>query len=540
LKESVASELTTPGLFSRARVALSDLVPSRGTLASGLVARLRERLWLVVLIPVVCYVYVFFASAGHNHLQGYGDFHALTADAFRAGRLHISYRPAAELLSAKNPYDTANMRYWLLDASYYQGKYYTYWGPVPALLLAITKTALGIRYGVGDPHLAVFFCCLTFIAGALLVERIGRRLFPGLPRRYVILGASVFAFANPMLHAVTTPSFYHVAIMAAQAWLLLGLIVAFDVVSEVRTGASRTIGLLLASTSWALAIASRVTVALTVVVFVVALALAASWSLRRRLFAIVKTTLIVAAPLALVSALLLMHNEARFGSYFEFGTNVMLSAFPTFRISSSYLLPNLYSYVLRPFETSCEFPYVFQVWRMGAAAFPTGYVMPVGYMVVEPVVGFLRGNPIAWLVPVSVLFMPRPFDSGSARHRTYAFCLVTFSALAALTGLIGFAVYGATMRYLNDVGSGIVLLGLMGTFALRSHRIGRTVPVATGVLVGALATASIFIGTALGYHGYNSHIERFNPELHEKIAGALSVCGKSVPDVPRYDPAAPR
>jgi hypothetical protein len=528
--------VTTTGLFPRARFALSELVPVPGTRAAGLVRRIRERLWLVVLIPVVCYVYFFFASAGLEHWPGYGDYHDLMADAFRAGRLHISHRPAPELLNAKNPYDPANMRYWLLDASYYQGKFYIYWGPVPALLLSIAKTVLGIRYGVGDQYIATFFCCLTFIGGALLVERMGRRLFPALPRRYVILGASVFGFANPMLHAVTTASFYHVAIMSAQAWLLLGLVVAFDVVSEARTGTSRTIGLLLASTSWGFAIASRVTVALTVAGFVVALALAASWSSQRRLASLVKSTLVLAAPLAVVSALLLVHNKVRFGSYFEFGTNVMLSAFPTFRISSSYLLPNLYSYALRPFETSCEFPYFFQVWRMGPTAFPKGYVMPDGYMVVEPVVGFLRGNPVSWMIPLAVLFVPRPFDPGSARHRAYAFCLVAFSVLIALTGLIGFSVYGATMRYLNDVSAGIVLLGLMGAFALRTHRIGRAAPVVTGALVTALAGASILIGVALGYHGYNGHIERFNPALHEKIEGALSLCGKAVPDVPRYHP----
>jgi hypothetical protein len=536
LKASVATELTTIGLFSRARFALSELVPFPGTLSAGIVRRVRERLWLAVMIPIVCYVYVFFASAGLEHWPGYGDYHDLTADAFRAGRLHISHRPAAELLNAKNPYDPVNMRYWLLDASYYNGKFYVYWGPVPALLLAFAKTVLGIRYGVGDQYIATFFCCLTFIGGALLVERVGRRLFPALPRRYLILGASVFGFANPILHAVTTTSFYHVAIMSAQAWLLLGLVVAFDVISEARTGASRTLGLLIASTSWGFAIASRVTVGLTVVVFVLATAFAAGWSSSRRFVSVVKTMFLLAAPLAVVSVLMLLHNHARFGSYLEFGTNVQLSAFPTFRISSAWLWPNLYSYTLRPFETSCQFPYIFQVWRMGQAAFPKGQVLPDGYMVLEPVVGWLRGTPSSWLIPFALLFVPRPFDVGSARHRAYAFCLVTFSALGTLTGLVGFAVYGATMRYLNDVSAGIVLLGLLGAFALRTHRIGRIVPVATGTLISVLAASTIFIGAALGYHGYNGHIERFNPALHRKVADALSVCGKSVPAVPRYTP----
>jgi hypothetical protein len=105
-----------------------------------------------------------------------------------------------------------------------------------------------------------------------------------------------------------------------------------------------------------------------------------------------------------------------------------------------------------------------------------------------------------------------------------------------LTGLVGGAGYGATMRYLNDVSAGLVLLGLLGAFALRTHRIGRLVPAVTGSLVAVLGGATIFIGAALGYHGYNGHIAKFNPKLHDKLVTALSVCGKSVPDVPRYHP----
>jgi hypothetical protein len=533
---SVSSQVTTHGPLARGRFALAELVPPPGTFARVLFDRARQALWLLVVVPLVCCVYVLFASAGLEDWPGYGDYHELTAEAFRAGRLHISHRPAPELLKAANPYDPVNMRYWLLDASYYQGKYYIYWGPVPALLLAIGKTVLGIRYGIGDQYIAGFFSCLTFVGGALLVERMGRLLFPALPRRYLLLGALVFAFANPMLHAVTTPSFYHVAIMSAQAWLLLGLVVALDVVWGARSVPARPFGLLLAGTAWSLAIASRVTVGLTVAVFVLATALAAGWSSPRRLLGVVRAMLLVAAPLVVVSVLLLIFNKVRFGSYLEFGTNVQLSAFPTFRVSSSYLWPNIYSYTLRPFETSCEFPYVFQAWRMGDAAFPKGQVLPKDYMILEPVVGWLRASPITWLIPLAFVLAPRPFDLGSVRHRAYAFLVATLSAYGMLTGLVGWAVYGATMRYLNDVSSGLMLLGLLGAFTLRTHRIGTLVPWVTGSLVALLSAATIFIGAALGYHGYNGHIERFNPAVHQKLVSALSVCGKSVPDVPRYHP----
>jgi len=105
-----------------------------------------------------------------------------------------------------------------------------------------------------------------------------------------------------------------------------------------------------------------------------------------------------------------------------------------------------------------------------------------------------------------------------------------------LAGLVGVGVYGATMRYLGDVTYGLVLLALVGGYALRAHRFGNYAPRVISSLIVALGSATILFGLALGYHGYNGHVERFNPELDAKLVRALSVCGDIPPDSLHYTP----
>ena len=499
---------------------------------------MRGRFWLHALIVAIWFGYAWLASAGFLYdWPTYGWFHDHQADAFRHGKLSLPIAPAPELVRAANPYDPVNMRYWVLDASYYEGKYYAYWGPVPALLLAAAKSVLGIDRVVGDQYVQFFHLCLGVACGALLIERIARRLFRGTPRWLVALGILAFAAANPTLHTVASPSTYHTAIAAAQTWLIAGLVVAFDAVWKAQTGAARSLPLALAGTLWALSLASRVTVAPAIALFIVLTAWAVGFAAPAgRWLRFVTSGLVLGMPVALVGCALLVYNKLRFDSYLEFGTNLQLAAFPLFQVSKEYFLPNLYSYLFRTFDTSCRFPYVFQIWR-DDAAFPVGTILPKGYMVLEPVVGWFWAIPLTWLIPFAFLFVPRPLGANPRLVRASVWALGSFAALATVTGIVGMGVYGTTMRYMQDVSNGIVFLALMGSYALRTHRlVERYAPRAVSFVVLLLSAATIFFGFALGYHGYNGHVQRFNPELDAKLVKALSVCGTESPKPLRYLP----
>ncbi|HVR20336.1 MAG TPA: hypothetical protein VMS65_11585, partial [Polyangiaceae bacterium] len=275
--------------------------------------RVRSRLWLYALVLLVWAGYAWLASAGGlDDWPSYGWFHDLQADAFRQGKLSLPIEPAPELLRAKDPYDRVNEPHWVLDASYHDGKYYAYWGPVPALLLAAAKSLLGINRTIGDQYIQFFFVCFGFACGAFLIERIARQLIGGISKPLVALGILVFAAANPTPHGIATPSTYLTAIVAAQAWLVAGLVVAFDAVWRAGTTRARAFRVLLAGILWSLALASRVTVAPAILVFIVAGAWAVGFAEpERRLRRFVTNGLLLGVPVALTGCALLVYNKLR-------------------------------------------------------------------------------------------------------------------------------------------------------------------------------------------------------------------------------------
>jgi hypothetical protein len=491
---------------------------------------LRSDLGFLALVVFVFTAYWFLLSAGTHPWPVYGTFHDLQADGFLKGQLNLTLDPAPELVQAKDPYDRANGRYWVFDASYYKGKYFIYWGPVPALLQAAAKGLLQIRRPIGDGNLMLFFLCFAFLAGALVIRRLARRLFPGLPRWLVGLGLLAFAFANSTVHCATSAGTYQVAIVGAQAWLLAGLVFAFEAVWHAGTPRAGNWRLLVAGTCWALAIGSRLTVAFAVALLILITAWTEASESERRFRRAFFVLLLLGVPVALGSFGLLFYNYLRFDNWLEFGSKIQLSGHPTLRIEAAFIPLNILSYSLRPWVTSCEFPYLFQQWNV-RPDFPD-WLMPVpkSYFSPEPVVGFLVALPITWLIPLAFVFAPRPRAPVTRGKRTRLFCLLSFATIASVTGAIGLGVYGSTMRYLSDITFGLVLLSLLAGFGLRMHPLAAHAPRTISLLVGLLATATIVIGLLIGYQGYNGHFRHFNPKLHAKLDKALSFCSKTEPE----------
>jgi hypothetical protein len=490
------------------------------------------RRWrMVVLVVLVCAGYEFFVSAGLDEWPVYGVYHDLQADGFLKGQLSLSLAPAPELLRMKDPYDEANWQLWALDATLYHGKYYAYWGPVPALVQAAAKAALGIKQPVGDQYLAFFFLCFGLVGGTLLIDGFARRLFPSLPRWLVALGVVAFGCANPTLHAATTASTYHTAIVAAQAWLVWGLLVAFDAVWYAGTARATASRLVAAGALWALAVGSRVTTLPAVALLIPITALAEGWSSEQRVRRAVANSLRIGIPVACVGVALLVYNKLRFDSFFEFGSKFQLSGYPL-RFSTSYIIHNLYSYALRPWFASCQFPYLFAEWYT-SQPFPKFLLpVPAGYLSPEPVVGFLLAVPLVWLAPLAFIYgarQPRPL---TRRARVYWFCVASFTTLATVTGAVALAIYGSTMRYLSDVTYGLVLLSLLAAYTLRAAPRTPATRRGASALVASLAAVTIVIGLLLGYQGYNNHFYLNNRTLDRRIVHALSLCRGKPPELP--------
>lgn len=500
-------------------------------------AWLRSYWWLVSLLAAIEVVYAFFFTAGRfadPPVRNY--YYDLLAEGFRTGHLYLPQLPDPRLLAQANPYDARFRSLWLVDTSLYHGKYYLYWGPVPAVLQALAKSLFRIDRLIGDQYLTFFFVSGSALLGALLFDRIARRLFGGLPSWLTALAVATFALANPNVYLISTSGVYQAAITGGQMFVLAGLLFAFDAVWESTSGSVSRRRLVFAGTAFALAIGCRNSLGFCIALLIAATSLAMSWRSTTRLRNCIEHAAWIGVPAALGVLTILVYNKLRFDAWLEFGTRWLLTTVPL-RVSNAYVPANLYAYSLSPFGVSCRFPYALQSWQSGPKGVPDWISLPRGYLTAEPVTGFLRAVPITWLIPFAIVCavryglllrsgsLPRPRVSDLDRRSLgYVWCAACLALLGMTGGVVAIGIYFATMRYLADFSFGLVALSLLGATSLvagASSRLGRIV--STGV-IASLAASTIVLGLLLGYQGYDNQFKTFNPALDAEIVRALSVC----------------
>jgi hypothetical protein len=493
---------------------------------STFAAKQRRRRWLTLLIAA-CIVelgHLYVVSAGR--WTGWPTFLSFLddqAEGFRAGHLYLAVEPPRELLKAANPFDPALRQFWYWDASLYNGHYYIYWGPVPALMLTGYKVLFRVTSRIGDERVVFVLVTLRLAAGTMLVERIGRRCFPAAPN--ALLGAAllVFGFATPTPFILNRGAVYEAAIVGGEAFLLLGCVFALDAVvrAGLRGGRWRLVA---AGVAWGLAIGCRISS--TPAVAGAALVTLASAAKREPdVFGAARRLAVpLFGPIGFAVLGLLAFNKARFDSWFSFGQSYQLT-WITFAKSFRYVPYNVYSYTLRPFVYSCKFPFAFAPFNGGPRPFPAWMHVPEGYSVGEPLVGALAAVPWLWLTPASFLIFKSRRGPTSGYLATSRWLVVWCAAVLLGIGAVLLPLYTTTMRYLGDgMGVGIVLatIGACAAHAELSRWAWARRAVCALALI--LACASIGLGWALGFRGYYELFEHVNPATYQTLVRRLSIC----------------
>ena len=389
-----------------------------------------------------------------------------------------------------------------------------------------------IRRTVGDQFPLFAGYTIYLVAGALLIARLSRRLFDGVPAWLTALCIAVFAWANPTPYLIATPGIYEAAIAGGQAFLVLGLLVAFESIWRDDDRSRRRL-LVAAGLSWGFAFACRASAILPAAIFAAVTALAVSppapWPRAWR--APLRPALWIGAPIAAIVAAHLAYNRLRFDAWLDFGLGRQLSTMQ-FRTAPGYLLPNLYSYLLRPLFPSCRFPFLSAQANLGT--FPSWVTVPGGYAAPEPVAGLINATPwvmLAGFAVVMVVVMCRQAVRAprlvvdDRRFRASLWCGVVFLVLGTVTGLPEITEFFASMRFLADVAGGLVLAGAWAACLLYTRVRDQPWPgrIATAVIV-ALGAASIVTGLLLGVQGYDLMFQNHNPELFARWVRMFSRC----------------
>ncbi len=507
---------------------------------TSVLARLLRWMWsrrlalgAALIFPLLLAVYAFLITGGQwatwPEASRYYD---QLASAFGEGHLDLGITAPSTFAGLPDPYDPQAWagnpevkafvdQVW--DASFYNGKFYLYFGPAPALLLWLVKR-------VYQPPLGDQFLVFGFVGGLalfteLLLLRLARRFYAIVPAALVLLGVVVAGLAAPLPWMLSNAAIYEAAIAAGQFFLIAGLYAAFVALDRDTPAPGQ---LALAGGLWTLAVGSRLAAVIPVAFLTFMTML---WILRRvgRTDApktIVQNAVALALPLACGAVALSWYNWARFGSIFETGqrfqltfTNLHASYSQAF--SFSYVLPNLWFYLFNPISLQAKFPFFGLAYRSLPSALDVSN-LPLYHL--EDIAGAALTVPFLLFAAVAVVgtrLGRGPRRSGASNDPPaealawIRLCLIGSSLLSFLALLAYFYV---AMRFQADFIPAAVILAALGLWegylSVQEKSAARRIYIAVACLLAAISILmSLGLPLAVGFRRYL----RLNPKLFRQI-----------------------
>ena len=414
----------------------------------------------------------------------------------------------AGLLKLKDPYDPRqNAAFGMHDVSFYKGRFYLYFGVAPALAAYWPFAALTGHY-LEDPQALFLFCAAAFLSGSFLLARVHRAYFMATGAAVEVGGIIAMGLATMVPVLLRRSQVYEVAVASGSAFFMVSLLGLFQALH----GRRKLAWLSLASLAYGMAIASRPSYVFGGVFLLVPVLAAgvcapapcgaAPGRLPRAIAAL--------APVGLVVAGLLLYNQQRFGSPFEFGQRYELSGVDETRathFSLSYLWYNCRAYLFAPANLSAYFPFV----RVVSLPRP-----PAAHFGIEDPYGIIPNIPFVLLA----LLSPR-----ACANRRRLGLFVTCAALATLgAAAVVFAFQFASNRYMVDFLPGLIVLSVIGFWGLADRPAGIGRRLAISACWVALAWSVLFNLFASFNHNELLRVE--NPAVFHRLLHAF--------DMPRF------
>ena len=453
---------------------------------AGPVARRAVALAAVWLLSALAYYWTGTSSANPIEFGTQPDDpYNLQATAFLNGHLSLPIRPPAGLLALPNPYDPGqNGSYQqalpIHDLALHDGHFYLTWGPTPPATLFAPWRILHL--GQLGQNLACLIYAWIGLAFALALLHFLLRRFDLRPALWkVVLSGFALSFCSVVPYLLRTERVYEVAVAGGYCFAMAGLyLLARGGLGErPRPGwlaaGSLCIGLA-AGSRWDLALLGFVVAGLWF------------WILRRdRVASRVDAFRLLSAlvgPYAVIVAVLLTYNVARFGSPLQFGTSYALAGLDPTQVhyyQLGYLRPSMYYYVIAPVRWTLAFPFF-------ALPPPPAYPFSVPSPYYPEVIGG-----VLFTTPILLIMLALP---RSARARIPGELRGVLRALVVmgliLMAVVAFSIPGATMRYEPDFATLLMLPALVAwmtwmpgrRWASRTLNTSGAVFVSYGVLVG--------------------------------------------------------
>lgn len=385
-------------------------------------------------------------------------------DAVHNGRVNIDIDPTPELLAMENPYDTSQRAAlgvncaW--DRAFYEGKYYSYYGIAPVFVFYYPVYLFtGKLPTLNMANVFFGFLSVIFLFGAILAFT---RRFIKTPNLMLLISAMVAAcFSSGIYFLLHHSNMYTLPGLASTCFLMLCLWMGFEACNQKKTNAKRLILFALCGIAFVLSVASRPTRALSALLIAPTF-LALIFNKKETMKSKISSAASFLIPVAIGAVAIMMYNDARFGSPFEFGAvyQLTVSNVKANGIKLSLLPYALLQYFLQPLSMTKVFPYVgftstslsgygqyiYSDSSHGALMFP---LLLAGVIVLPFMLRHLRKQPGTKFI----------FDEKNVKKLTYIIMIVIALAVA----WVDFCMAGVIYSYVCDI---LPILSLLSVWLL--------------------------------------------------------------------------
>lgn len=287
-------------------------------------------------------------------------------DSFEAGQVELKDQPGADLLNMENPYDWSARSENGVNAKWdhvlYNGKYYSYYGVGPVILLYLPYHLITGHY-LGSLPGVLLFNTLALIFLGMTFFKLMKKLFKDIPLS-MYTAALVMIYAScGVWYCTVAANFYEIAQSSGFCFTVMG---AYFLVSSNVIGSDkepvRPLHAALSSLFLAIAVTCRPTTAIWCVV-AVAFIVAGVFKFRRlnsEKAVFVKYLIAALLPFVVIGGAQMLYNHARFGSFTDFGIGYSLTIndFTHTEFHTQLSAIGFFDYLLAPPSFTGEFPYV--------------------------------------------------------------------------------------------------------------------------------------------------------------------------------------
>ncbi|MEI8088732.1 MAG: GtrA family protein [Opitutaceae bacterium] len=281
----------------------------------------------VVVIVLAWYGYVGVrTNPSLIHGQPVGLYDRLT-EGFVAGQTHLKLIPDPRLKTLPNPWAGAQGIPRAHDATYFNDRYYVYFGAAPTVVLLVPWRVLTGTF-LPDGAATGIFCTVGFLLALSFYSRCERLFFWALGRGWIFIFGLMIGLGSFVQFELRSKDFYQVPIACAFA-CGLGVAHALLTAATARSLRRQAVALALASLLGGLAVGARPNYffALGSVAFVgVWIWLRQARTNRSRSPSAWWLLAATVGPASLIGASIAAYNYARFGSLLEFGLRYQFAA----------------------------------------------------------------------------------------------------------------------------------------------------------------------------------------------------------------------